>query len=47
MKELVKEGKLIILIMYKLDEIKVVVDCCIVICCGKGIGIVNVKDVIL
>lgn len=34
LKELIDEGKLIILIIYKLDEIKKVVDCCMVICWG-------------
>ncbi|HAQ0434746.1 TPA: ABC transporter ATP-binding protein, partial [Enterococcus faecium] len=45
MKELVKEGKSIILITHKLDEIKAVADRCTVIRRGKGIGTVNVKDV--
>lgn len=42
---LVKEGKSIILITHKLDEIKAVADRCTVIRRGKGIGTVNVKDV--
>lgn len=42
---LVKEGKSIILITHKLDEIKKVADQCTVIRRGKGIGTVNVKDV--
>lgn len=45
MDELVKEGKSIILITHKLDEIKKVADQCTVIRRGKGIGTVNVKDV--
>lgn len=45
MKELVKEGKSIILITHKLDEIKSVADRCTVIRRGKGIGTVDVKDV--
>lgn len=45
MGELVKEGKSIILITHKLDEIKKVADQCTVIRRGKGIGTVNVKDV--
>ena len=45
MKELVAEGKSIILITHKLDEIKAVADRCTVIRRGKGIGTVNVKDV--
>ncbi|RDC48649.1 ABC transporter ATP-binding protein, partial [Acinetobacter sp. RIT592] len=45
MKELVKEGKSIILITHKLDEIKAVADRCTVIRRGQGIGTVNVKDV--
>lgn len=45
MKELVKEGKSIILITHKLDEIKAVADRCTVIRRGKGIGTVNIKDV--
>ena len=42
---LVKEGKSIILITHKLDEIKAVADRCTVIRRGKGIGTVNVADV--
>lgn len=42
---LVKEGKSIILITHKLDEIKKVADRCTVIRRGKSIGTVNVKDV--
>lgn len=42
---LVKEGKSIILITHKLDEIKAVADRCTVIRRGKGIGTVDVKDV--
>jgi ABC-type uncharacterized transport system ATPase subunit len=45
MKELVKEGKSIILITHKLEEIKAVADRCTVIRRGQGIGTVNVKDV--
>lgn len=45
MKSFVKEGKFIILIIYKLDEIWVVVDKVIVICCGKSIEIVFVVGV--
>lgn len=45
MHELVKEGKSIILITHKLDEIKKVADRCTVIRRGKSIGTVNVKDV--
>lgn len=45
MKELVKEGKSIILITHKLDEIKAVADRCTVIRRGQGIGTVNVSDV--
>lgn len=45
MKELVKEGKSIILITHKLDEIKAVADRCTVIRRGQGIGTVNVADV--
>ncbi len=45
MKELVKEGKSIILITHKLDEIKAVADRCTVIRRGKGIGTVDIKDV--
>ncbi|KAF1301721.1 heme ABC transporter ATP-binding protein [Enterococcus sp. JM9B] len=45
MQGLVKEGKSIILITHKLDEIKKVADRCTVIRRGKGIGTVDVKDV--
>ncbi|RHH68466.1 MULTISPECIES: ABC transporter ATP-binding protein [Vagococcus] len=45
MKELVKEGKSIIIITHKLDEIKKVADRCTVIRRGKSIETVNVKDV--
>ena len=45
MKELVKEGKSIIIITHKLDEIKAVADRCTVIRRGEGIGTVNVADV--
>jgi len=45
MKELVKEGKSIIIITHKLDEIKKVADRCTVIRRGKSIDTVNVKDV--
>ncbi|MHC5247519.1 ABC transporter ATP-binding protein [Enterococcus sp. LJL120] len=42
---LIKEGKSIILITHKLDEIKKVADRCTVIRRGKSIETVNVKDV--
>ncbi len=45
MATLVKEGKSIILITHKLDEIKKVADRCSVIRRGRYIGTVNVKDV--
>lgn len=45
MKELTQEGKSIILITHKLDEIKKVADRCTVIRRGKSIDTVNVKDV--
>lgn len=45
MRGLVKEGKSIILITHKLDEIKKVADRCTVIRRGKSIDTVNVKDV--
>ncbi|MGO3732190.1 MAG: ABC transporter ATP-binding protein [Vagococcus sp.] len=45
MKELVKEGKSIIIITHKLDEIKKVADRCTVIRRGKSIDTVTVKDV--
>ncbi|MGY3766750.1 ABC transporter ATP-binding protein [Vagococcus vulneris] len=45
MKELVKEGKSIIIITHKLDEIKKVADRCTVIRRGKSIETVDVKDV--
>lgn len=45
MQGLVREGKSIILITHKLDEIKAVANRCTVIRRGKGIGTVDVKDV--
>ncbi|MCD5002272.1 ABC transporter ATP-binding protein [Enterococcus saccharolyticus] len=45
MKGLVREGKSIILITHKLDEIKAVADRCTVIRRGQGIGTVDVADV--
>lgn len=45
MKDLVAEGKSIILITHKLDEIKAVADRCTVIRRGKGIGTVDVVAV--
>ncbi|MRB43591.1 heme ABC transporter ATP-binding protein, partial [Bacillus thuringiensis] len=45
MATLVKEGKSIILITHKLDEIKKVADRCSVIRRGRYIGTVDVKDV--
>lgn len=45
MQGLVQEGKSIILITHKLDEIKAVADRCTVIRRGKGIGTVNVNEV--
>ncbi|KAF1304358.1 ABC transporter ATP-binding protein [Candidatus Enterococcus willemsii] len=45
MKGLVREGKSIILITHKLDEIKAVADRCTVIRRGQGIGTVDVVDV--
>ena len=44
MKNLIKEGKSIILITHKLKEIKAVADRCTVIRRGKYIGTVDVKD---
>ena len=44
MKDLVKEGKSIILITHKLNEIKEVADRCSVLRKGKYIGTVDVKD---
>ncbi len=44
MKNLVKEGKSIILITHKLDEIKAVAERCTIIRRGKFIAEVNVKD---
>ncbi|MBN2618330.1 MAG: ABC transporter ATP-binding protein [Spirochaetales bacterium] len=44
MKNLINEGKSIILITHKLKEIKAVADRCTVIRRGKVIGTVNVKD---
>lgn len=45
MRGLVREGKSIILITHKLDEIKSVADRCTVIRRGQGIGTVDVRDV--
>lgn len=45
MKELVHQGKSIIIITHKLDEIKKIADRCTVIRRGKTIGTVNVSDV--
>lgn len=45
MKELVAEGKSIIIITHKLDEIKAVADRCTIIRRGKSIDTVNVADV--
>lgn len=44
MRSLAAEGKAIILITHKLDEIKAVADRCTVIRRGQGIGTVDVKD---
>jgi general nucleoside transport system ATP-binding protein len=44
MRNLIKEGKSIIIITHKLKEIKAVADRCTVIRRGKGIGTVNVKE---
>lgn len=44
MKNLIKEGKSIIIITHKLKEIKAVADCCTVIRRGKYIGSVDVKS---
>ena len=44
MKSLAAEGKAIILITHKLDEIKAVADRCTVIRRGQGIGTVDVKN---
>lgn len=44
MRSLIKEGKTIILITHKLDEIMEVADRCTVIRRGKGIGTVNVSE---
>ena len=44
MQSLAEEGKAIILITHKLDEIKQVADQCTVIRRGQGIGTVNVKE---
>src|SRR5690625_543272 len=44
MRSLIKEGKSIILITHKLDEIMEVADRCTVIRRGKGIGTVNVSE---
>lgn len=43
-RSLADEGKSIILITHKLDEIKLIADQCTVIRRGKGIGTVNVKE---
>lgn len=45
MKQLVSEGKSIIFITHKLNEIKQVADTCLVLRKGKYIGSVNVQDV--
>jgi len=45
MRELIKEGKSILFITHKLEEIKAVADRCTVLRLGKYIGTVNVKDV--
>ncbi len=45
MKSLAAEGKSLIFITHKLDEIKQVADRCTVLRRGKGIGTVNVSDV--
>lgn len=45
MKNLINEGKSIIIITHKLKEIKAIADRCTVIRRGKTIGTVNVKDV--
>jgi general nucleoside transport system ATP-binding protein len=44
MRNLINEGKSIIIITHKLKEIKAVADRCTVIRRGKGIGTVNVKE---
>lgn len=44
MKNLIKEGKTILLITHKLKEIKAVADKCTIIRKGVGIGTVDVKD---
>ena len=44
MKNLIKEGKSVILITHKLKEIKEAADRCTVIRRGKYIGTVDVKD---
>lgn len=44
MKEFAKEGKTILFITHKLNEIKQVADRCTVLCKGKYIGTVDVKD---
>lgn len=46
-KNFVKEGKVVILIFYKLNEIKMFFDCCMILRCGKKIVILDVKDVII
>ncbi|NLG19695.1 MAG: ATP-binding cassette domain-containing protein, partial [Fibrobacter sp.] len=45
MRELIKEGKSILFITHKLEEIKAVADRCTVLRLGKSVGTVNVKDV--
>ena len=45
MKELIKEGKSIIFITHKLNEIKAVADRCTIIRKGRYVGTVNVADV--
>ena len=45
MRELIKEGKSILFITHKLEEIKAVADRCTVLRLGKCVGTVNVKDV--
>jgi len=45
MRELIKEGKSILFITHKLEEIKAVADRCTVLRLGRCVGTVNVKDV--
>ena len=45
MKELIMEGKSIIFITHKLNEIKAVADRCTIIRKGRYVGTVNVADV--